>query len=311
MIPTRFKVAASLIAGLVFIPCTVAAQHVDTTITSGTPIAKFSDPRAVAVDPAGVLFVVDASTCTVIRLTQSGRRLSVHGGPGSGEYEFDAPSDIDVSAGLIWLVADEGNGRIKRYSSEFLHLGSMPVDLSSFVVTQSAGTGGFREEEGDPLRYSGGRPIAVAGNLSDETFAIDANSGVVIKWNSARRIERVFGGMGQLRGALVDPVSLAVDANGHVYVADRGLKAVVVYDRFGTFARRIADGLADGITAVSVADDRLIVVMPYRLGVYDLRGTLLRTYGLDLGEPLRDASVANGAFFVLTEHRLIRVPFQQ
>lgn len=296
-------------ACLTLLPAIVSAQTVDTTITTGVTLREFTDPRAVAVDPQGTLYVIDASTATLVRLKVTGEVISVHGGPGSGEYEFDTPSDIDVSGGLVWLVADAGNGRIKRFSSEFLHLGSMPVDLSSFAVTQSAGAGGFRDEEGDPLRYAGGNPIAVASNLSDETFAIDANAGVVIKWDPTRHIERVFGRRGELRGALVEPISLAVDAESRVFVADRGLEAVVVFDRFGTFMRRLADGLARKLVAVSVAEGRLLVVMEDRVGVYSLQGDLLRTYGLEFGEPLRDVSVANRAFIVLTERRLLRVPF--
>jgi len=311
MTSLQYTTFGAVLAGFLLAPLLLTAQVVDTTITEGVTLAKFPDPVAVAVDPQGVVFVVDASTATLIRLTTEGRTLSVHGGPGSGEYGFDTPSDIDVSAGLVWLVADAGNGRIKRYSSEFLHLGSMPVDLSSFAVTQSAGTGGFREEEGDPLRYAGGRPIAVAGSLSDETFAIDANTGVVIKWDAVRRIERVFGGPGDLRGALVEPVSLAADPDGHLFVADRGLESVVVFDRFGTFVRRIADGLARGISAVTFVENRLLVVMEDRISVYGAQGNLIRTYGIELGEPLRDASVANGAFLALTDRRLVRIPFQQ
>lgn len=301
--------AATSLAVVVLIAPSAFAQTADTTLAEGHVLAEFADPAAVAVDPSGVIYVVDRAAATIERWSAEGVRLSVHGGPGSREYEFDSPSDVDVSAGLVWLVADAGNGRIKRFSSEFLHLGSLTVDLSSFAVTQSAGRGGFREEEGDPLRYSGGRPVAVASNMSDETFAVDANASVVIKWDPARRIERVFGGPAERRGALAEPISLAVDSDGRVFVADRSLRAVVVFDRFGTFVRRIADGLADGIVGVETAEDRLLLVFEDRVAIYDDTGSLLRTYGFALGEPLRDVSVAHGAFIVLTERRLIRVPF--
>jgi DNA-binding beta-propeller fold protein YncE len=294
---------------LLVVATSANAQVVDTTIAAGTVIEEFADPAALAVDPSGAVYVVDASAATLVRFSPDSNERSVFGGPGSGEYEFDAPSDIDVSAGLIWLVADAGNGRVKRFSSEFLHLGSLPVDLSSFAVTQSAGTGGFREEEGDPLRYSGGRPVAVASSMSDETFAVDANANVVIKWDATRRIERVFGRPSEMRGALVEPVDIAVDRRGKVFVADRAQDAVLVYDRFGTFTRRIADGLAGGIVAVTAADDRLLIVSENRVLVYTVEGKLLGRYTLDLGEPLRDVSVADGAFVVLTERRLVRVPF--
>ncbi len=308
MTPARFIATVLGIAASSFV-VTECRGQIDTTLSVGTVIAEFTDAAAVAVDPNGDVFVVDASKSTLTRLNSNGELVAVYGGPGSGEYELDSPEDIDVSAGFVWVVADAGNGRVKRFSSEFLHLQSIPLDLSSFAVTQSAGSGGFREEEGDPLRYAGGRPVAVAANLSDETFAIDANRGVVVKWNPARRLERVFGGPAELRGALVEPVGLAIDKEGRIYVADHAQAAVLVYDRFGTFMRRIADGLAADVVEVTVVGGRLLVVTPDRVSVYSTEGALVGRYRLDLGEPLRDVSVANGAFMVLTERRLIRVPF--
>ena len=281
------------------------AQPADTTITEVTTLATFQDPVALASDPAGNLYVVDAVASSITRLAPDGRVLSTHGGPGRGEYLLDDPADVDVSAGLVWLVADAGNSRIKRYSSEFLHLASMPVDVSSFAVQQSAGRGGFREEEGNPLEYAAGRPISVAATIADETFAVDQSSGSIIKWDSSRRIERVFGGLeGEVQ--LVDPVSVAVDDKSTVYVADQGLASVVVFDRFGTYLRTLAEGLVEDVEAVYTKGERVIVVMPNRFLLYETSGFLMRVYEVELGEPLRDVAVAEEAFFLLTDRRLVR-----
>ncbi|MFV1980069.1 MAG: NHL repeat-containing protein [Rhodothermia bacterium] len=303
VLSAAFLIGATMTPGLGSSPA--LAQDADTTITEATTLAVFQDPVALAADPTGVLYVVDAVTSSITRLTPAGEVISTYGGPGRGEYQFDEPSDIDVSAGLVWLVADAGNSRIKRYSSEFLHLASMPVDVSSFAVQQSAGRGGFREEEGAPLQYASGRPISVAATISDETYAVDAENGTVIKWDASRRIERVFG---TTEGALllVDPVSVAVDRNSNVYVADRGLDAVLVFDRFGTYLRMLAENIARDVESVYTRGERMFVVLPHRLLVYDLDGLLLRVYDVRLGEPLRDVAVADGAFFLLTERRLVR-----
>ena len=286
------------------LPSVIYGQDADTTITDATTLAVFQDPVALAADPSGVLYVVDAVTSSITRFAPTGELISTHGGPGRGEYRFDEPSDIDVSAGFIWLVADAGNSRVKRYSSEFLHLASMPVDLSSFAVQQSAGRGGFREEEGAPLQYADGRPIGVAATMSD-TFAVDAENGTVIKWDASRRIERVFG---NTEGALllVEPVSIAIDIHGNVYVADLGIEAVLVFDRFGTYMRTLAEDIAVDVEAVYARGERVFIVLPHRLLVYDTNGLLLRIYDVRLGEPLRDVAVADGAFFLLTERRLVR-----
>jgi DNA-binding beta-propeller fold protein YncE len=299
------SLVAALLATSVAGPSPASAQDADTTITVVTELAYFQDAVSLAADPSGVLYVVDAVTSTITRLSPTGDVISTHGGPGRGEYRFDEPGDIDVSAGFVWLVADAGNSRVKRYSSEFLHLASMPVDLSSFAVQQSAGRGGFREEEGAPLEFAVGRPVSVAANMSDETFAVDAENGTVIKWDASRRIERVFGeNEGTL--LLVDPVSVAVDMNGKVYVSDRGRNAVIVFDRFGTYMQTLAEDIAVDVQAVYTKGERVIVVLPSRLLMYDTEGLLLRVYDVDLGEPLRDVAVADGAFFLLTERRLVR-----
>ena len=91
-----------------------------------------------------------------------------------------------------------------------------------------------------------------------------------------------------------------------MYVGDRGLEALVVYDRFGTYVRLLADGLARDVQAVSVRKDRVVVVLPRRLLVYDDGGLLLKVYDVSVGEPLRDVAVADGAFFLLTERRVVR-----
>ena len=80
----------------------------------------------------------------------------------------------------------------------------------------------------------------------------------------ARRIERVFG---RTEGdyMLVDPVSIAVDRDGNVYVADRGLDAVLVFDRFGTYIRMLAEGIAQDVKAVYTRGERMFIVLPRRL----------------------------------------------
>jgi len=53
---------SAILAGCLLVPAVATAQIVDTTITYGVTIAEFADPRAVAVDPQGTIYVVDAFT---------------------------------------------------------------------------------------------------------------------------------------------------------------------------------------------------------------------------------------------------------
>lgn len=282
------------------------AQPADTLLTDLEEIARFRDARAMGIDGYGLLYVVDAGDATIIQLDTEGEVLETMGGVGKGDYEFDDPSDIDPSTGVALLIADAGNNRVKRFSREFLHLGSISLDMSSFSVAQAAGRGGFREDDGSPFEHSQGRPIAVAATLSGELYAIDEEQGVVVKWNPSGDIERVFGGYDDAGGALSEPVALAIDVDGNVYVGDRGHAAVIVFDSFGSYMRRLADGHAGNVNGLARLRDGILVVLDDKLLVYDLNGSLRHTMAVDVDEPMVDAAVLDDALFILTPNRLVR-----
>ena len=264
-------------------------------------LATFEDAVSLSVDQKGRLYVVDAQEATLTQLGWKGVVHNTWGGPGQGDYEFDEPMDADPSKGLIILVADAGNGAIKRYSSEFLHLGTF-----SLSEPEQGRTSGYRVGEGNPDAVLEGRPVAIAASFAEELYAIDADRNAVIKWDADRRVERIFGSYNDGDGALVDPVALAVDAKGQVFVADAGQQSVLVYDAFGTYVRSMGAGQLEDVRAVAVYDGRLLVVLPRRVLVYETRGLLLHTYGIEGKEPLVDVAVADRDFYLLTATHLLR-----
>jgi hypothetical protein len=287
------------------LPQGILSQPIDTLFADPVLVSRFAEARAMGVDQYGLLYVVDAGDATIRQLDPTGEVLATMGGPGKGDYEFDDPSDIDPSNGVVFLIADAGNNRVKRFSREFLHLESIPLDVSS--LNPSAGRGGFRENDGSPLEYVQGRPIAVAGTMSGEIYAIDEEEGVVVKWNPSRDVSRVFGSYGDGAGALVEPVALALDVEGNVYVGDRGHGAILVFDRFGAYIRRLADGHAATVAGLAAFRDGLLVVLADRILVYDLNGLLRRTLALKVDGAYVDAAVRKDALYVLLSDRLYMV----
>jgi DNA-binding beta-propeller fold protein YncE len=269
-------------------------------------LASFEDARSVAVDQVGRLYVLDAAPATLTVLSAEGQVLNIYGGAGQGEYEFDDPHEVELSGGLILVVADAGNNQIKRFSSEFFYLESLGLDLNAL----QGGTAGYRgttSNEDASLAFVEGRPVAVAVTLSEEVYAIDEEQGVVVKWDADRRVERVFGGFDAGAGALFEPVAVAAENNGSVFVADRKQNAVLVYDRFGTYIRTMGGGLLTNLRALTIHRDRLLVVLPDQIRVYETRGRLIRTYGVNLKEPLVDVTVADPFMYLLTRKALYKV----
>lgn len=280
-----------------------SAQPADTLVTEAATLAFFENARALAVDPAGRLYIADAGEDVIVQLDADGQLLAYLGGPGTREGEFAEPSDIDPTNGLVLVVADAGNSRLQRFSKTFLFLEALPVTRAHRFTPGGAPRTDNLGDEGS-ADGADGRPIAVETSVANEIFAIDEAEGVVLKWDASRRFERVIGGFDAGAGALEVPVALATDRQ-RLFVADRGLAAVVVYDLFGGYIGTLAPGRADDVRALAVRDDALWIVLPERLLVYETRGRLRRTLDVRLGEPLIDVALRGRIAYLLTPTRLL------
>ncbi|MDX1530056.1 MAG: hypothetical protein R3362_00885 [Rhodothermales bacterium] len=244
----------------------------------------FREARAVAADPTGRLYVVDAAAAGVAELGVDGLPLGTLGGPGSGDYAFLSPADVDPTNGLVVYVADAGNGRVQRFSRQRRLLETIPVpaDPERVEAAQRTGRSGFEATPDTRALTGAGRPVAVASAATGEVYAVEDLRGVVLRWEDRQRLTRVIGGPEMGAGALEEPVDLALGPDGTLFVADRAQAAVLVYDPFGSFVRRIADGAARGLRAVTVHRDRLLLVLDGGLLVYSLEGRFVQALHVPL-----------------------------
>ena len=282
------------------VPVAQAQDEAAVTLAGYETLASFQEAVSLALDARGRLYVVDRGREQVVQLDPDGTERIRLGGPGGGDGEFDEPLDIDPRAGLTWLVADAGNGRLQRFSQTLLLLETLAVPHTAHF---EPGTPSRLEAREDVLRH--GWPVAVSQSPTGETFAIEAFLGVVLKWDRSRRMERVIGGFDQGAAALATPVDLVADTD-HLYVADAGLQAIVVYDLFGGHVRTMAQGLLADVTAIALDGSRLWVVSPSRLLVMDARGGLLHTIAVRKDLSLVDAAISDATVFVLTPTTLLR-----
>lgn len=82
---------------------------------SGDGDGRFSDPRGIAVDSAGNVFVADSRHHRVQKLTSGGRMLVKWGRKGRDDGEFNFPYDVAVAPSGYVYVVDKYNHRVQRF----------------------------------------------------------------------------------------------------------------------------------------------------------------------------------------------------
>ena len=283
-----------------------AAQSVEAVLTGFETVALFDEAQVVSASPAGMIYVVDAGTSSISEFDATGVFLRELGGPGASEGQFDEPVDIDPTNGLILVVADAGNGRIQRFSREFLFLESLRLseydrtDVHAFPDQPR-----YRQDE-DAGSLGTGRPIAVATTANNEMYAIDETQHYVVHWDEDRNVLQVIGSYDQGNGALVQPIALEVGSDGALFVLDSGLASILVYDAFGGYIRSMCVSLCEEARAIKRMGAKMAVVLPRHLLLYQERGLLEARVAIDLDEDVVDVLYSKGTFYVLTLTTLYR-----
>jgi sugar lactone lactonase YvrE len=229
------------LALLPVLPAAVAvAGIIDTVAGMGAPgfsgdgglatSAQVIEPRGIALDARGDLFIADPYTHRIRRVeagtgvvtTVAGTRtpgFSGDGGPAT-EAQLAYPTGVAVDGRGDLFIADYLNHRIRR------------VAAGTGVITTAAGTGlrGLRGDSGPATSAELAFPIGVAvdatGNLfiadsgNDQVRRVAGDSGIIT--TAAGHVLRGFAGDGgpATTARLGSPYAVALDARGNLYIAD-------------------------------------------------------------------------------------------
>ncbi|MEM6783759.1 MAG: NHL repeat-containing protein [Bacteroidota bacterium] len=253
-----------------------------------TRLASFQDAVSLSADPAGRLYVVDAAAATVTVLDAGGEVLATHGGPGSGDYGFFEPADLDPTNGLAFFVADLGNQRVQRFERDFRLVRSIPVELPG---DEGPRDGADRAVPGDP--------VAVALSPTGDLHVLDARSRTVLTLDPDRSFERTL-------GAFRLPVDLTVGDDGTLYVADRGRQRLVVFDTYG-FRLRTID-LPAPPQAVAIVRGHLLVTFEADVALISTEGVTLASARATAEDRLVGAAWVQDDLLLLTKSDLYRLP---
>ncbi len=188
--------------------------------------ARFSNPRGVAVDAGGNVYVADTFNHTIRKVTPAGVVTTLAGLAGSygssngtgSAARFDEPFGVAVDAGDNVYVADSYNYTIRKVTP-------------GGVVTTPAGlvaSSGSSDGTGSAARFY--NPSGVAVDSGGNVYVADKNNCTIRKVTPAGVVTtiggtaRVIGGADGLGAAanFSSPTGIAVDAAGNLYVADSG-----------------------------------------------------------------------------------------
>ena len=178
---------------------------------------EFQDPRGVAVDAAGNIYVADTGNHRVQVFDAGGRYLRGWGQYGSGPGEFNEPWGIAVDGLGNVYVADTWNYRVQKF------------DKSGKFLTMWGESG---DSQGDALALPGAfyGPRAVAMASDGSVLVMDTGNERIQRFTAEGKWLAGYGGFGAGAGQFWEPVGLAVDGSGNVYVADTWNRRIQAFD---------------------------------------------------------------------------------
>lgn len=283
---------------------------------AGSGQGQFNRPRGIVVAPDGTTYVVDSRNVRVEVFDPSGQFVTAFGGEGALPGQLGrfpgagggGPGGIVLGDDDNLYVADTWNHRIEVFTPQGQYLRAWGTFFDANDDLTAATT--------HPGEFYGPRGIAIHDGL---VYVTDTGNERVQVFKEDGSFVRMFGVTGSGDGQLLEPVGIALAADGTVLVADshnariarftpdgRPLPAWPVADWQGLrfFEPYLAIG-PDGTIYASTSQSALIV----RVAPDGTVGEPLRTP--ELRQPFGIAVAAGGAELLVTDGTLnavVRVP---
>jgi DNA-binding beta-propeller fold protein YncE/4-amino-4-deoxy-L-arabinose transferase-like glycosyltransferase len=249
--PSRFPVAPVELGEL-------ALDFVSAWGSQGTGPGEFNEPRDVAVDGEGRLYVADTGNRRVQIFDSGGQFIASWNGR---KEEFVEPLALVVDSQGDLYVLDSGPGWIHRFAADGTPLGRFA---------------------GPEARFFHPRGLAI--DEADRLYVADTGGCRVVVYNTAGERLGQFGWKGRGPGELLEPTDVALDGRGALYVVDTSNQRVQHLDPWGGYRAEWpipAAGPYNGPHLALAQDGSLLMTAPERHQIqrYSPDGTLLGEWG--------------------------------
>ena len=219
--------------------------------------ATVGDITDIAIDSAGTVYIADATSHRIRKVTPDGI-VNSFAGTGEPGYAGDGgPAIVALINRPIGLVID-GAGNL--YLSDSASQNIRRVNLASGIITTYAGNGttGFSGDGGMAVSASLQYPLGLAADSAGNLYLADAGNGVIRKVTPGGLITTVAGVGGQAgfsgdggaaTSALLNiPSGVGVDTSGNLYIGDSGNNRVRRVDAATGAISTLAGGFTNGFS---------------------------------------------------------------
>ena len=165
------------------------------------------DPRGVAVDAQGYVYVADTGNARVQKFDQNGRFVAKWGPKGDGDADFVEPVAVAIDRTGNVVVLDAGEGWIKRFTPD----GKLVDKLGGPAVA---------------FYHPRGLGIGAQGNV----VVADTGGSRLVELGPTGDVVGRYGTRGSAPGQLIEPTDVAAGGDGAYYVADSANSKVVRFD---------------------------------------------------------------------------------
>ncbi len=233
---------------------------------------QFNTPQAIAVSQNKIVYVVDTGNNRIQLFDLNGNFIKSIGGFGFTADKFDRPTDIWVQSLINIYVADYNNKRIQRYDGNMNYLSTLTSN------------------DGLDAQFQFYEILSCVVNSQQDLFVLDTGDNKVIKFNRNGQAERSFGDYESGDGQLIQPIQMDIVSQKYLIVSDIDLKAIMVYDFFGNFLKKIISNQWITPSGLSVTDqDEILVADPLAKKIFIILSdfTEVKEIGTALQKPFQ------------------------
>ncbi len=206
--------------------------------SQGQASGQFINPVGIAVDNDGYVYVTDSNNHRVQKFDSRGGFITQWGSYGGGDGEFLHLQGIATDNRGHVYVLDEQNRRLQKFDTE------------GNFITAWGGIGNGDGQFGETyLGSSYGYPVDLVVDTDGYVYVTDSTDRVQ-KFDTDGNFIATWGKYGWEDGEFQNPSGIAIDHDGHIYVADNGNCRIQKFDLDGHFISKWDTGDTPGDVAV-------------------------------------------------------------